>query len=108
MRSREGLIWRMEHPFGGCWLPIASAPRDGRVIRITDFDTMSIEMAWNPTGSNPLVSRTLGIWETVPTVVASWCEDDGFGPTHWRPCDAELQAFLLEICTSPPSENGNG
>jgi hypothetical protein len=108
MRNRGDTVWVSEHPFAGPWMPIASAPRDGRLIRLSDLETCSVEMAWNRTGSNPLVSRKLGIWETVPSGHATWCEDDGAGPTHWRPCDAELQAWLLENASNLAEETKHG
>jgi hypothetical protein len=45
-------------------------------------------MRWNAAGSNWLVSDRPGIWEA-PDESFTWCEDQGFGPTHWRPAPAE-------------------
>lgn len=66
------------------WRPIDSAPRDGTVIEVMDEDCGRFSMRWNPAGFNGLVSSTPGIWES-PGDDFTWCEDDGYGPTYWRP-----------------------
>ena len=91
-----GIIWRSEHPFAGPWLPISTAHRDGRVIEVSDLDTASAEMWWNAAGSNRLVQVSAGIWEAVDGAF-TWSEQAGYGPTHWRPCAAEMPAFLLQL-----------
>lgn len=105
MISTSGIIWRSAHPFAGPWLPIESAPRDGRVIRVTDLDTCSAEMAWSPSGFNPLVSRRPGIWEATDRSF-TWSEDAGAGPTHWRPCDDEMPDFLIALNAGFASRTG--
>jgi len=94
----DGMIWRSEHPFAGPWLPIGTAPRDARVIEVSDLDTAAAEMWWNATGTNPLVQEGAGIWEAVRGDF-TWSEAAGAGPTHWRPCSAEMPAFLLQLGT---------
>ena len=93
-----GLIWRGGHPFAGPWLPIGTAPRDARVIEVTDLDTAAAELWWNAAGTNELVQKTAGIWEAVGGGF-TWSEAAGAGPTHWRPCAAEMPAFLLQLGT---------
>lgn len=66
------------------WRPIISAPRDGTLIEVMDDDAGRFAMMWNPAGQNPLVSKGMGIWEA-PGGEFTWCEDDGCGPTWWRP-----------------------
>ena len=67
---------------------ISSAPRDGTPIEVTDHETCTAVMRWNKVGSNWLVSEQPGIWEA-PDGSFTWCEDQGFGPTHWRPVLSE-------------------
>lgn len=65
--------------------PIETAPRDGTVIEVTcPGKDGPYRMRWNSNGFNPLVSKKRGIWETERGDV-TWCEDDGLGPTQWRP-----------------------
>lgn len=64
--------------------PIATAPRDGTVIEVFDDDVGSFLMFWDPAAENPLVSKQPGIWVEIGRGM-TWCEDDGFGPTWWRP-----------------------
>jgi hypothetical protein len=66
------------------WQPIETAPRDGTLIEVHDPDVGGAPMRWNPEGFNPLVSKKPGIWETSDKSL-TWCEDDGYGPTMWRP-----------------------
>lgn len=91
-----GLIWKTDHPFAGPWLPISSAPRNGRVITVVDFDNASAEVSWNPAGTNLVFQRGLGIWEGFGALF-TWSEEDGFGPAHWRPCHNEMPAFLIRL-----------
>lgn len=91
-----GLIWKTDHPFAGPWLPISSAPRNGRVITVVDFDNASAEVSWNPVGTNRVFQRGLGIWEGFGGRF-TWSEEDGHGPTHWRPCHDEMPAFLIRL-----------
>lgn len=63
---------------------IATAPRDGTLIQVFHEDVGSFLMRWNASGSNALVSQDIGIWEA-PDGSFTWCEDDGHGPSHWRP-----------------------
>jgi hypothetical protein len=93
-----GMIWRGEPPFAGPWLPIGSAPRDARVIEVSDLDTAAAEMWWNAAGTNELAQSTVRIWEAVGGAF-TWSEADGAGPTHWRPSAAEMPAFLLQLGT---------
>jgi len=75
---------------GDDWRPIETAPRDGTEIEVTDQETFWGVMRWNVAGFNPLVSKDYGIWEC-PGGNFTWCEDDGFGPTHWRPLPTRPQ-----------------
>ena len=72
----------------GDFRPIDSAPRDGTLIEIMDEDVGSFLMRWNPAGRNALVSKQAGIWEAHDGSM-TWCEDDGFGPTWWRPAPSQ-------------------
>lgn len=77
-----------EEAFRGDWHPIASAPRDGRVIVITDLETFAGPMAWNRVGKNELFQPSdLGIWEAIDGSL-TWSEVRGAGPTHWRPINS--------------------
>lgn len=98
--SSAGLIWRHSHPFAGPWLPIDTAPRDGRVLEVSDLETCAAEMWWNAAGTNMLVQNGHGIWEAVGGGF-TWSEAAGAGPTHWRPCNAEMPAFLLQLAGAP-------
>ncbi|EJL23961.1 hypothetical protein [Novosphingobium sp. AP12] len=92
-----GLVWRNgDEPFPGPWLPISSAPRDGRLITVMDLDSASVEMWWNSTGTNAAFQSSCGIWQTLDGQF-TWSEERGWGPTYWRPCSAELEQFLLLI-----------
>jgi hypothetical protein len=66
------------------WQPIDTAPRDGRVIVVTDHETFTGSMAWNASGTNPPFQRGVGIWEATDRSF-TWSEERGAGPTHWRP-----------------------
>jgi hypothetical protein len=71
------------------WRPIETAPRDGTEIEVIAFDDRGtveegpFPMRWNCAGMNGIVSIRPGIWECGDNF--TWCEDHGFGPTHWRP-----------------------
>lgn len=66
------------------WRLIDTAPRDGTMIEVMAEDAGQFYMCWNPAGENALVSTGVGIWEAEDGTF-TWCEDHGFGPTHWRP-----------------------
>jgi hypothetical protein len=68
------------------WRDMATAPRDGTLIEVMDLDVGSFVMRWNPDGFNPLVSKRSGIWEVAgQSPEFTWTEDNGLGPTNWRP-----------------------
>mgnify|MGYP001589897266 CR=1 FL=1 len=66
------------------WKTIESAPRDGRAIRVTDFESGEYVMCYNAAGANPLFQKGIGIWES-PDRSFTWSEERGYGPTHWKP-----------------------
>ena len=73
------------------WRDIASVPRDGTLVGVTDHESGSFLMRWNPTGSNPLIQpEPSGIWEASDGSF-TWSEQEGFGPTHWLPEDEYRQ-----------------
>ncbi len=68
------------------WHDISTAPRDGTLIEVMDPEAGAFPMRWNPDGFNPLVSMRRGIWEAPgDSPQFTWSEDQGFGPTKWRP-----------------------
>lgn len=74
---------------GGDWLPIASAPKDGRVIVVGHEDVGSFPMAWNPTGTNEMFAPgDIGIWEVADRSMTWRTGEDG--PSHWRPLAPSL------------------
>jgi len=77
------------------WRPIETAPRDGTMIEVMAEDAGRFTMRWNQSGSNALVSTEIGIWEAADGSF-TWCEDHGFGPTHWRSLPAPLTAWREE------------
>lgn len=66
------------------WRSIDTAPRDGTPIEVRCDEEGPFEMYWDRAGFNPLVSSEYGIWMSAGRHF-TWCEDSGFGPTHWRP-----------------------
>jgi len=76
----------------GEWQDVRNVPRDGRVVILTDHDTFTGPMFWNPTGTNPFVQRSLGIWELLGGGL-TWSEAKGFGPTHWKPYEEQTVAL---------------
>ena len=68
------------------WRSIGTAPRDGTVIEVMDPDCGTFVMCWNPAGHNPIFQTEYGngIWEC-PGGHLTWSEDQGMGPTWWRP-----------------------
>lgn len=64
--------------------PIDTAPRDGTLVEVYADGDGPFVMRWNASGTNWLVSKQPGIWEAADAAF-TWCEDDGMGPTHWRP-----------------------
>jgi hypothetical protein len=71
------------------WRPISSAPRDGTLIEVMDEDAGRFHMRWNKDGFNQLFSQNHGLWETEGAGL-TWTEDDGMGPTYWRPIPATI------------------
>jgi len=71
------------------WQPIATAPRDGRVIQITalEADGTPFEIwpcMWGHIQRNEFFAPgVVGMW-MLPDGSATWREGEG-GPTHWRP-----------------------
>jgi hypothetical protein len=74
---------------------IVSVPRDGTLVEVFDPDVGAFEMFWNPAGANELVSTELGIWEC-PGGHFTWCENDGLGPSYWRPVRAAQVGATLQ------------
>lgn len=66
------------------WEDISTAPRDGTIIEVMEPDTGAFVMRWNPDGFNMLTSKRPGVWES-PNDGPTWTEDNGLGPTNWRP-----------------------
>lgn len=74
----------MSAPFSEGAEPIATAPRDGRVISVIHDEVGSFWMAWNPAATNHLFAPgEIGMWEA-PDRSMTWREGED-GPTHWRP-----------------------
>lgn len=64
--------------------PIATAPRDQRVIVVGHEEVGEFPMAWNPNGTNSLFAPgVVGIWEMVDGTM-TWSEADDLGPSYWR------------------------
>lgn len=71
------------------WLPIETAPKDGRAIIVADDETGAFVMAWNPTGTNELFAPgDVGIWEMLDGSM-TWRSGE-FGPTKWAPIKEAL------------------
>lgn len=67
------------------WVSMKSAPRDGTVIRLRAPDAPTVEMFWNPEGTNALIQPGKGIWERVGGGL-TWSEFHvGGGPEEWQP-----------------------
>ena len=74
-----------EQPFSTCeHFPMSSAPRNGLSIIVGDPDCGEFVMHWNPTGTNPLFQRGMGIWEATEGGF-TWSEEGGAGPKYWYP-----------------------
>ena len=65
------------------WYDISTAPRDGTLIKI-GADGEWFVMRWNPEAKNGIFPGVKGFWQ-VPDGSMTWCEEGGFGPTHWLP-----------------------
>lgn len=64
--------------------PIATAPKDGRVIYVIHDEVGSFPMAWNHSATNHLFAPgEMGMWEA-PDRSMTWRAGED-GPTHWRP-----------------------
>jgi hypothetical protein len=61
------------------------------MIEVMAEDAGQFTMLWNPSGFNPLFSNDSGIWED-PGGAFTWCEANGYGPTHWRTLPTPLMA----------------
>lgn len=71
--------------FDDAWLDIQSVPRDGQFVWVGAPDAGAFVMRWNPAGSNAIFQPDpVGIWET-PDASMTWSEEDGAGPSKWRP-----------------------
>lgn len=69
------------------WRPIATAPKDGRVIWIAHDDVGAFRMAWNPIATNEMFAPgQLGMWETIDTGM-TWADYDDAGPDSWLPIE---------------------
>lgn len=69
--------------------PIASAPKDGRIILVAHDEVGVFAMAWNPTATNHLFCPGgIGMWEA-PDKSMTWREGDD-GPSHWKPWETGL------------------
>ena len=67
------------------WLPIETAPKDGRAIILKHEDVGSFVMCWNPVGNNAFFAPdAVGIWEA-PDQSMTWSDADDCGPSHWKP-----------------------
>lgn len=73
------------------WHPIATAPKDGRVIELTSFFDDGEwfgeiwPMQWGHIQRNGLIPGKKGMWVT-PDGAVTWDDSDPDGaPTHWRP-----------------------
>ncbi len=62
--------------------PIATAPRDGRVIIVGDPEVGEYPMAWNAAAANGLFAGVVGMWEAADRSF-TWDESNGCGPTGW-------------------------
>lgn len=66
------------------WMPIETAPKDGRVIFVMHEDVGSFLMAWNPTATNWMFAPgEIGMWEA-PDKSMTWRTAQD-GPSHWAP-----------------------
>jgi len=71
------------------WQDISTAPKDGRVIRLSWFDDGKpqewFNMQWGHIQQNGLFPENTGMWVS-PDGSMTWNGDaeDG-GPTHWQP-----------------------
>lgn len=70
------------------WNDIASAPRNGRPIRVAAFDDhgliQSFVMQWGHIARNELFAPgVVGMW-VAPDGSFTWDASHDGGPTHWR------------------------
>lgn len=63
---------------------IDSAPKDGTVIILGDPDVGEFPMQWAHIQRNGLFPGKVGMW-TMTDGGMTWNDDDGYGPTSWRP-----------------------
>jgi len=74
----------------GDWRPITDEIKDGRLVKLTwmhDGEPQdTAQMRWSAIARNLLFPKEVGFWVT-PCGTFTWNPHDGFGPTHWRPCD---------------------
>jgi hypothetical protein len=98
------------------WLPLDSAPKDGRVIALTAFESDGSlyevhPMQWAHIQRNRLFPGRTGMW-TAPGGEYTWNDDGhGGGPTHWLPlevyeCHLALTAQGIEARSGATVQQG--
>ncbi len=76
------------------WLPIASAPKDGRLIKLGWKEPYHTEMQewftmrWGHIHQNGLFPGKVGMW-VAPDGSFTWNDTDVGGPTHWMPYEKQ-------------------
>lgn len=75
------------------WQPISTAPRDGTKVELMHEDIGEVwPMQWE------ILPVRLGggiwaMWGFSGSLITTWPEEGGDGPTHWRPWGATAREF---------------
>ncbi len=75
------------------WQDISTAPKDGTAITLTWMEDGKPQeiypgMVWNSFAGNRTVQDGKGIWALHGEngkLLMTWSDENGFGPTHWKP-----------------------